>query len=102
MKVYFGEALPDMIAELRGQAVKNVRLHTLSERKGDEIVLLTHVTTFCNNQIYEVVLKTTKSVQGVPEDQMEEFALKACDEASEKLMEEKLQGFEIRRGVLQE
>jgi len=102
MKVFFGEALPDMISELRGQAVKNVRLHTLSERNGDELVLSTHITTFCNNQIYEVVLKTIKSVQGVAEEQMDEFALKACDEASEKVMEEKLQGFEIRRGVLQE
>ena len=101
MKVYFGEALQDMVSELRGQAVKNVRLHTIFEADGDVLKLSTHVTTFCNSQIYEAVIATKTSLSGVGDGQREEFIAKACEEAREKIVK-RLTGFEIRRGVLQE
>jgi len=101
MKVYFGEALPDMVAELRGQAVKNVRLHTLFEIDGTKLRLATHVTTFCNNQIYEAELKTVSSLEGVAAEKRDEFILAECEKAREKVAE-RLPGFEIRRGVLAE
>jgi hypothetical protein len=101
MKVFFGEALNDMVSELRGQAVKNVRLHTLFEVEGNVLKLFVHVTTFCNNQIYESVIPTKKSLEGVAADKRDEFIAAACEEAREKVLE-RLAGFEIRRGVLQE
>jgi len=101
MKVFFGEALEDMVKELRGQAVNNVRLHALSEVEGDEARIDVHVTTLCNNQVFEAVLTSRAKLDGEGPEQKREALKKACENACEKVVEQ-LPGFEIRKGVLQE
>jgi len=101
VKVFFGEALDDMIRELRGQGVSTVRLHVLAQPQGDVLLMRTHVTTLCNNQIYESACQTTASLEGVPRDGREAFVRNACEQ-ERKRTAERLEGFEIRRGILQE
>lgn len=101
MKVFFGDALQDMIAELRGQAVNNVRLHVLSEIDGERLRLSAHITTLCNNQVYEAVLKSETGMGEVARDQRKAYIKKAAEKAREQVAEE-LSGFEVRRGILQQ
>lgn len=101
MKVFFGGSLDDMINELRAQAVNTVRLHVFETVEGHTLVTRAHVTTFCNNQIYESVIEETTSLDNVPTEQQEEFVHGACEKARNALVE-RLSAFEVRRGVLQQ
>ena len=101
MKVFFGDSLDDMINELRAQAVNSVRLHVFGTVEGTSLVTSGHVTTFCNNQIYESVIEETTSLEDVPSEQHEKLVHEAREKARSALVE-RLSGFEIRRGVLQQ
>ena len=101
MKVFFGEALDDMIKELRGQAVNSVRLHALPEMEGDKARIDVHVTTLCNDQVFEAVLTSRVKLDGEGPEQKREGLKKACESACGKVAQQ-LPGFEIRKGVLQE
>ena len=101
MKVFFGDSLDDMINELRAQAVNSVRLHVFGTMEGHNLVTSGHITTFCNNQIYESVVEETISLEDVPSEQHEKFMREAREKARSALVE-RLSGFEIRRGVLQQ
>jgi hypothetical protein len=101
MKVFFGVALDDMIRELRGQGVATVRLHVLPEVQGRVLVMRTHVTTLCNNQVYESTLQATASLDSVASGGQEEFIRTACEQERKKVAE-RLAGFEVRRGIFQE
>jgi hypothetical protein len=101
MKVFFGDVLDDMVKELRGQAVNNVRLHALYEAEGDVLRVNVHVTTLCNNQVYESVISTKMALGGATGQKRDELIVSACDQEREKVAR-RLEGFEVRRGVLQE
>jgi len=101
MKVFFGDALQEMMTELRGQGVASLRVHVLPQVEGDALVLRTHVTTFCNNQIYECVLEARESLHDVAQEQRDAFIREACARERRKLAE-RLPGFELRHGILQE
>jgi hypothetical protein len=101
MKVFFGDALEEMLRELRGQGVPNVRLHVLPEVHEDRLILCMHVTTFCNNQIYEALLRTEESLAEVSDQERRAFIRNAAEQARQKVAEQ-LEGLEIRRGILQQ
>jgi len=100
MKVFFADALQDMVTELRGQGVNNVRLQVLPEVRGEALVMRTHVTTLCNNQIYESVLESSASLEGIAQQERAEFIRNACEQEREKVAK-RLPGFELRGGILQ-
>lgn len=101
MKVFFGAALDEMITELRGRAINNVRLHVMPKVEGKNLTMHTHVTTLCNEQIYESVVATRASLAEVAQDQVSKFVREKCEEARNKVAE-RLEEFEIRPGILQE
>ena len=101
MKVFFADALEEMVRELRGQGVANVRLQVLSEVQGQALVMRAHVTTFCNNQIYESVLEAGASLEGLGQEERADFIRNACEQQRQEVAK-RLPGFELRRGVLRE
>lgn len=101
MKVYFGEALQDMLRELRAQAANNLRVHVLPEVEGDRLEMDVHITTLCNNQIYEAVLHSSTSLADVPDEKRPKHVRSTCERARKEVIEQ-LEGFEIRRGILRE
>lgn len=101
MKVYFGDALEEMSKELRGKAVRNVRLQALTEVAGETLEINVHVTTLCNQQVYESVLSSERSLEGIAPEERPDFVKQAREEAQQSV-EERMQGFEVRRGILQQ
>ena len=101
MKVYFGESLDDMIRELRARGISSVRVHALQEVGANALTVTTHVTTLCGNQIYESVIPHQYDLQNIDPQEEETFVRQACEEERDKIAE-KLSGFEIRAGILQE
>ena len=101
MKVFFGNALDDMVRELRGQGAAMVRLHVLPRVNGQVLHLPAHVTTLCNNQVYEAVVESRESVADVPAEELPRVAREKA-EGWRAEVAERLGGFELRRGVLQE
>ncbi len=101
MKVFFGIAIDDMMTELRSQAARTVRLHVLPTIEGQNLIMQVHLTSLCNNQVYESVLESRASLDDVPKDQMDEFVREQCEQVRAKAAE-RLEGLEVRRGILQE
>ena len=101
MKLFFGGALEDMVRELRGQGAPMVRVHVLHRLEGRTLRMATHVTTFCNAQIYEAVVETSAALPQAEGEQDGPLIRQACGEARARVVE-KLDGFDIRPGILQE
>ena len=101
MKLFFGGALDEMVRELRGQGAPMVRVHVLPEMDGRVLRLATHVTTICNAQIYEAVVETTADLPQAQAEQMGSFIRQKSAEARDAVVK-KLDGFEVRPGVLRE
>lgn len=101
MKVFFGSKLDDMLTELRGQAAKWLRLHVLPRIEGRSLIMQTYVTTLSSDQLFESVLEDQVSLDDVPQEQVSEFVRQKCEEQRNK-MAERLEKFELRRGILQE
>lgn len=101
MKVFFGEALDDMIQELRARGVDSVRVHALAESDANSVRVTIHATTLCGGQIYESVLTRRRNLQNIDPAEEEEFVRRAREEEREKVTQ-KFAGFDIRRGILQE
>jgi hypothetical protein len=101
MKLFFGDSLGDMISELRAQAVKSVRIHVLTKADGQTLHMQTYVTTFHNNQVYEVVVESSTSLAGVEKDKVAEFVREKCEQARQEVARH-LSGFDVRPGILQE
>jgi predicted house-cleaning NTP pyrophosphatase (Maf/HAM1 superfamily) len=101
MKLYFGDALDEMIRELHGQGAPMVRVHVLAKLQGQSLVLSTYVTTFCNQQVYEAVVETPVDLKGVDPGQVPDFVQHQREQTRAAVLK-KLEGFEIRRGILQE
>ncbi|MDP6439241.1 MAG: hypothetical protein QGH74_06385 [Candidatus Brocadiia bacterium] len=101
MKLFFGDAIQDMVAELRAQAVQAVRIHVLTKADGQSLHMQTYVTTFHNNQIYEAVVESSASLAGVEKDKVAEFVREKCEQARQKVARH-LAGFDMRPGILQD
>ena len=101
MKIFFGDALEDMVRELRAQAAPTVRVHVLSKVEGQSLLLSGHVTTFASNMIYESVIENRVSLAGVRPEKLQGFIKENCEEHYQNVAQ-RLKGFEIRRGILQE
>ncbi|MFW5915722.1 MAG: hypothetical protein ACOCTQ_04535 [Planctomycetota bacterium] len=101
MKVFFGDAIEEMLSELRARGIDTVRIHALSERDESNLRITVHVTTLCGGQIYEGVKETIHRMD-IPEDtEQEKFIREARSEEREKVVK-RFQGFEMRKGILQE
>ena len=101
MKVYFGSAVNDMLTELRGQATNMVRLHVLPKIDGQNLVMQAYITALCNNQIFESISEARANMSEVTKDKSGEFARDQCEQLRTKLLQ-RLEGFEVRRGIFQE
>lgn len=101
MKIFFGPALDDMVQELRGQGAAMLRVHVLPAIEGQTLRLRTHVTTMCNNQVYEAVVENKVALAEADKDNLAQLVRLKCEEARGQVTE-KLSGFELRRGILQE
>lgn len=100
MKVFFGSAINDMLTELRGQSATTVRLHVLPKTDGQNLVMYVYVTSLSSDQIFESVTQVRTSLADVPQDQVGEFIRQRCEEEHKK-MSGRLEGFEVRRGIIQ-
>jgi hypothetical protein len=63
------------------------------------LTIRTHVTTLCNNQIYETLFERTQPLQAGQGTEREDAIRQACEQERQGLLE-RLKGFEVRRGVL--
>ena len=101
MKIAFGSALNDMLTELHGQAARTVRLHVLPRIEGQGLIMQVYVTSLCNDQIFESVSEVRASLADIPKEKMNEEIHAKCEQVRNKTAE-RLEGFEIRRGIFQE
>ena len=101
MKVFFGSALKDMMSELKAQAVASVRLHVLPHLEGKRLRMQAFVTTFTNDQIYEVVIESQADLANVPAERVPGVVDQHCERARQEVAE-LLQGLEIRSGIIQQ
>ncbi len=101
MKVFFGDDLQSMLSELRSQDVRMVRLHVLHKFEGDVLTLECYVTCSCNRQLYECVAVEHLGCVEVPQQEREDFAAQKREETWGRTAE-KLERYEVKRGVFQE
>ncbi|MFP4026705.1 MAG: hypothetical protein ACLFWL_02830 [Candidatus Brocadiia bacterium] len=101
MKVFFGNDLEYMVRELRGKAINNVRLQVLYEIGEGDVEFKAHVTTLCSGQIFETVISRNEILEGATAEEQDDFVTEVAEELRDDVAE-RLEGFEIRPGVLQE
>jgi len=101
MKLFFGSALDDMITELKGQGASMLRVHVLPEADGQSLCMQTHVTTVCNNQLYEACVETREDLPGADKGDSSALIRERCEAVRAEIVK-KLVGFELRRGIVQE